>query len=124
MSQKPSLSNSSQQNSTRFLPLHQWDKVNHLTESPDGGSSRYAGQLIIQLENDPDILNGAVRLAQKHPGSVLIQLDQHHHYRVLSGSPYGLQGKLRWQLVGHSSSERPNTKTLSGMTPDDLADLL
>ncbi|ATW30320.1 peptidase C80 [Candidatus Williamhamiltonella defendens] len=124
MSQKPSLSNSSQQNSTRFLPLHQWDKVNHLTERPDGGSSRYAGQLIIQLENDPDILNGAVRLAQKHPGSVLIQLDQHHHYRVLSGSPYGLQGKLRWQLVGHSSSEHPTTRTLSGMTPDDLADLL
>lgn len=42
----------------------------------DGGLTRYAGQLIIQLENDPIILDGVLRLAEKHPGSVVVQLDQ------------------------------------------------
>ncbi|WP_339050431.1 C80 family cysteine peptidase [Candidatus Hamiltonella endosymbiont of Tuberolachnus salignus] len=112
-----------------FVPVTQWDGLYEtvMTRS-DGGLTRYAGQLIIQLENDPIILDAALRLAEKHPGSVLVQLDQRNHYRVLSGCPKALQGKLRWQVVGHGNPARANTspsiRRMSGMNPGGLAELL
>ncbi|WP_232507665.1 C80 family cysteine peptidase [Candidatus Williamhamiltonella defendens] len=114
---------------TGFVPVTQWDGLYEtvMTRS-DGGLTRYAGQLIIQLENDPIILDAALRLTEKHPGSVLVQLDQRNHYRVLSGCPKTLQGKLRWQVVGHGNPARANTspsiRRMSGMNPGGLAELL
>nr|WP_234813607.1 C80 family cysteine peptidase [Candidatus Hamiltonella defensa] len=113
---------------TGFVPVDQWE-VESVTTRSDGGSTRYAGQLIIQLENDPMIRRAATRLAEKHPGSVLVQLDQKNTYRVVSGFPNTLEGKLRWQIVGHGSgvhtSETPPViGTLSGMDPVYLAQLL
>ncbi|WP_174888908.1 C80 family cysteine peptidase [Candidatus Williamhamiltonella defendens] len=113
---------------TGFVPVDQWEVQSVITRS-DGGSTRYVGQVIIQLENNPTVLNAALRLAGKHPGSVLVQLDQQNHYRVLSGSPKTLQGKLRWQVVGHGSEVYADGKldairAISGIKPDDLATLL
>lgn len=89
--------------------------------------TRYAGQLIIQLQDDDTVLKAAVNLTEKHPGSVLVQLDKRNNYRVLHGSPNALQGKLRWQVVGHGSRPRALSRsigTLAGMKPVSLARLL
>ncbi|WP_254591772.1 C80 family cysteine peptidase [Candidatus Williamhamiltonella defendens] len=73
------------------------------------------------------MLKAAVNLTEKHPGSVLVQLDKRNNYRVLHGSPNTLQGKLRWQLVGHGSRPRALSRSIgsfSGMKPASLARLL
>ncbi|ASV34251.1 calcium-binding protein [Candidatus Hamiltonella defensa] len=111
-----------------FVPVKQWKVQPVITRPPlSGGLTRYAGQLIIQLQDDDTVLKAAVNLTEKHPGSVLVQLDKRNNYRVLHGSPNALQGKLRWQVVGHGSRPRALSRsigTLAGMKPVSLARLL
>jgi len=111
-----------------FVSVKQWKVQPVITRPPlSGGLTRYAGQLIIQLQDDDTVLKAAVNLTEKHPGSVLVQLDKRNNYRVLHGSPNTLQGKLRWQLVGHGSRPRALSRSIgsfSGMKPASLARLL
>ncbi|HGJ5879731.1 MAG TPA: TcdA/TcdB pore-forming domain-containing protein [Arsenophonus nasoniae] len=79
-------------------------KISPIHFDNEGESSRFDGQLIIQLENDPIVTEAALQLLKKHPQiSVLIQLDSHGNSYVVYGNTKGLreQAKLRWQLVGH-----------------------
>ncbi|ELD3371452.1 MARTX multifunctional-autoprocessing repeats-in-toxin holotoxin RtxA [Vibrio cholerae] len=89
----------------------------------DGGDTRFDGQVIVQMENDPVVAKAAANLAGKHAeSSVVVQLDSDGNYRVVYGDPSKLDGKLRWQLVGHGRdhSESNNTR-LSGYSADELA---
>ncbi|EOX1813553.1 MARTX multifunctional-autoprocessing repeats-in-toxin holotoxin RtxA [Vibrio cholerae] len=89
----------------------------------DGGDTRFDGQVIVQMENDPVVAKAAASLAGKHAeNSVIVQLDADGNYRVVYGEPSKLDGKLRWQLVGHGRdhSEYNNTY-LSGHSADELA---
>ncbi|EIF2258274.1 MARTX multifunctional-autoprocessing repeats-in-toxin holotoxin RtxA [Vibrio cholerae] len=89
----------------------------------DGGDTRFDGQVIVQMENDPVVAKAAANLAGKHAeSSVVVQLDSDGNYRVVYGDPSKLDGKLRWQLVGHGRdhSESNNTR-LSSYSADELA---
>ncbi|WP_457804817.1 MARTX multifunctional-autoprocessing repeats-in-toxin holotoxin RtxA [Vibrio cholerae] len=94
-----------------------------VTPTTDGGETRFDGQIIVQMENDDVVAKAAANLAGKHPeSSVVVQLDSDGNYRVVYGDPSKLDGKLRWQLVGHGRdhSESNNTR-LSGYSADELA---
>ncbi|WP_336934904.1 MARTX multifunctional-autoprocessing repeats-in-toxin holotoxin RtxA [Vibrio cholerae] len=99
-----------------------WDPIT-VTPTTDGGETRFDGQIIVQMENDDVVAKAAANLAGKHPeSSVVVQLDSDGNYRVVYGDPSKLDGKLRWQLVGHGRdhSESNNTR-LSGYSADELA---
>lgn len=94
-----------------------------VTPTTDGGETRFDGQIIVQMENDDVVAKAAANLAGKHPeSSMVVQLDSDGNYRVVYGDPSKLDGKLRWQLVGHGRdhSESNNTR-LSGYSADELA---
>ncbi|EPZ0829473.1 MARTX multifunctional-autoprocessing repeats-in-toxin holotoxin RtxA [Vibrio cholerae] len=94
-----------------------------VTPTTDGGETRFDGQIIVQMENDDVVAKAAANLAGKHPeSSVVVQLDSDGNYCVVYGDPSKLDGKLRWQLVGHGrdDSESNNTR-LSGYSADELA---
>lgn len=102
--------------------VNDWEHV-VVTPTADGGETRFDGQIIVQMENDDVVAKAAVNLAGKHPeSSVVVQLDSDGNYRVVYGDPSKLDGKLRWQLVGHGrdDSEHNNTR-LSGYSADELA---
>ncbi|HDI3183332.1 TPA: MARTX multifunctional-autoprocessing repeats-in-toxin holotoxin RtxA [Vibrio cholerae] len=102
--------------------VNDWERV-VVTPTADGGESRFDGQIIVQMENDPVVAKAAANLAGKHAeSSVVVQLDSDGNYRVVYGDPSKLDGKLRWQLVGHGRdhSESNNTR-LSGYSADELA---
>ncbi|MDB6370394.1 MARTX multifunctional-autoprocessing repeats-in-toxin holotoxin RtxA [Photorhabdus bodei] len=105
-------------------PVELWQTV-AVTPQTDGRETRFDGQIIIQMEDDPVTAKAAANLASKHPdSSVVVQLDSEGKYRVVYGdsSKFTLSDKLRWQIVGHgrSESERNNTR-LSGYSADELA---
>ncbi|GLT19406.1 hypothetical protein GCM10007938_31880 [Vibrio zhanjiangensis] len=97
-----------------------------VTPAPEGGSTRFEAQLIIQLENDRVVGNAAANLAAKHPdNSVIVQLDDEGRYRVVYGDVSQLSGNLRWQLVGHGRNRSGSQNThLSGYNPEALASAL
>ncbi|TXX79834.1 MARTX multifunctional-autoprocessing repeats-in-toxin holotoxin RtxA [Vibrio cholerae] len=102
--------------------VNSWDPIT-VTPTTDGGETRFDGQIIVQMENDDVVAKAAANLAGKHPeSSVVVQLDSDGNYRVVYGDPSKLDGKLRWQLVGHGRdhSESNNTR-LSGYSADELA---
>ncbi|HFG1779602.1 TPA: MARTX multifunctional-autoprocessing repeats-in-toxin holotoxin RtxA [Vibrio cholerae] len=102
--------------------VNDWERV-VVTPIADGGETRFDGQIIVQMENDPVVAKAAANLAGKHAeSSVVVQLDSDGNYRVVYGDPSKLDGKLRWQLVGHGRdhSESSNTR-LSGYSADELA---
>ncbi|NTJ38688.1 MARTX multifunctional-autoprocessing repeats-in-toxin holotoxin RtxA [Vibrio vulnificus] len=102
--------------------VNDWERV-VVTPTADGGESRFDGQIIVQMENDDVVAKAAANLAGKHPeSSVVVQIDSDGNYRVVYGEPSKLDGKLRWQLVGHGrdDSESNNTR-LSGYSADELA---
>ncbi|ELE2040025.1 MARTX multifunctional-autoprocessing repeats-in-toxin holotoxin RtxA [Vibrio vulnificus] len=102
--------------------VNDWERV-VVTPAVDGGETRFDGQIIVQMENDDLVAQSAANLAGKHPeSSVVVQLDSDGNYRVVYGDPSKLDGKLRWQLVGHGrdDSESNNTR-LSGYSADELA---
>ncbi|WP_373455361.1 C80 family cysteine peptidase [Vibrio splendidus] len=102
--------------------VNDWERV-AVTPTADGGETRFDGQVIVQMENDDVVAKAAANLAGKHPeSSVVVQLDSDGNYRVVYGDPSKLDGKLRWQLVGHGrdDSERNNTR-LSGYSAGELA---
>ncbi|TQP63729.1 MARTX multifunctional-autoprocessing repeats-in-toxin holotoxin RtxA [Vibrio cholerae] len=102
--------------------VNDWERV-VVTPIADGGETRFDGQIIVQMENDPVVAKAAANLAGKHAeSSVVVQLDSDGSYRVVYGDPSKLDGKLRWQLVGHGRdhSESNNTR-LSGYSADELA---
>ncbi|HAS8436108.1 TPA: MARTX multifunctional-autoprocessing repeats-in-toxin holotoxin RtxA [Vibrio vulnificus] len=102
--------------------VNDWERV-VVTPTADGGETRFDGQIIVQMENDAVAAKAAANLAGKHPeSSVVVQLDSDGNYRVVYGDPSKLDGKLRWQLVGHGRdhSESNNTR-LSGYSADELA---
>lgn len=99
-----------------------WGSIT-VTPTTDGGETRFDGQIIVQMENDDVVAKAAANLAGKHPeSSVVVQIDSDGNYRVVYGDPSKLDGKLRWQLVGHGrdDSESNNTR-LSGYSADELA---
>ncbi|EPS3398224.1 MARTX multifunctional-autoprocessing repeats-in-toxin holotoxin RtxA [Vibrio vulnificus] len=102
--------------------VNDWERV-VVTPTADGGETRFDGQIIVQMENDAVAAKAVANLAGKHPeSSVVVQLDSDGNYRVVYGDPSKLDGKLRWQLVGHGrdDSESNNTR-LSGYSADELA---
>ncbi|MCD6724943.1 MARTX multifunctional-autoprocessing repeats-in-toxin holotoxin RtxA [Vibrio cholerae] len=102
--------------------VNSWGPIT-VTPTTDGGETRFDGQIIVQMENDDVVAKAAANLAGKHPeSSVVVQLDSDGNYRVVYGDPSKLDGKLRWQLVGHGRdhSESNNTR-LSGYSADEMA---
>ncbi|MGP7735765.1 MARTX multifunctional-autoprocessing repeats-in-toxin holotoxin RtxA, partial [Oceanimonas smirnovii] len=102
--------------------VNSWGAIT-VTPTTDGGETRFDGQIIVQMENDDVVAKAAANLAGKHPeSSVVVQLDSDGNYRLVYGDPSKLDGKLRWQLVGHGRdhSESNNTR-LSGYSADELA---
>ncbi|EOG7736653.1 MARTX multifunctional-autoprocessing repeats-in-toxin holotoxin RtxA [Vibrio cholerae] len=102
--------------------VNSWGPIT-VAPTTDGGETRFDGQIIVQVENDDVVAKAAANLAGKHPeSSVVVQLDSDGNYRVVYGDPSKLDGKLRWQLVGHGRdhSESNNTR-LSGYSADELA---
>ncbi|WP_340620711.1 MARTX multifunctional-autoprocessing repeats-in-toxin holotoxin RtxA [Xenorhabdus siamensis] len=85
---------------------------------------RFDGQVIIQLEDDPIVADSVSYLTGKHPNeSVLVQLDINGQYKVVYGDPNLLNGKIRWQVVGHGGDDIDgfNHTTLSDYTASELA---
>uniref|UniRef100_UPI001CDBEE1C C80 family cysteine peptidase n=1 Tax=Vibrio vulnificus TaxID=672 RepID=UPI001CDBEE1C len=102
--------------------VNDWERV-VVTPNAGGGETRFDGQIIVQMENDAVVAKAAANLAGKHPeSSVVVQLDSDGNYRVVYGDLSKLDGKLRWQLVGHGSRRSENNNTrLSGYSADKLA---
>lgn len=102
--------------------VNDWEHV-VVTPTADGGETRFDGQVIVQMENDSVVAKAAANLAGKHPeNSVVVQLDSDGNYRVVHGDPSKLDGKLRWQLVGHGRDDSEhNNSRLSGYSADELA---
>ncbi|PAS40418.1 adhesin [Vibrio cholerae] len=102
--------------------VNDWERV-VVTPAVDGGETRFDGQIIVQMENDDFVAQSAANLAGKHPeSSVVVQLDSDGNYRVVYGDPSKLDGKLRWQLVGHGRDHSESNNThLSGYSADELA---
>lgn len=102
--------------------VNDWERV-VVTPTADGGETRFDGQVIVQMENDSVVAKAAANLAGKHPeNSVVVQLDSVGNYRVVYGDPSKLDGKLRWQLVGHGRDDSEhNNSRLSGYSADELA---
>ncbi|WP_084720279.1 MARTX multifunctional-autoprocessing repeats-in-toxin holotoxin RtxA [Vibrio neptunius] len=105
--------------------VNDWERV-AVTPTADGGETRFDGQIIVQMENDSVVANAAANLAGKHPeSSVVVQLDSDGNYRIVYGDPVTLDGKLRWQLVGHGRDDSGSNNThLSGYSAEDLAEKL
>ncbi len=103
--------------------LAQWRTEQVTSQTRGETASRFDGQLIFQMENDPVAARAAARLAGKHPGkSVLVQVGADGQYRVVYGELSSLSGKLRWQVVGHGSEEGTDGNSrLSGYDADSLA---
>ncbi|WP_350304919.1 MARTX multifunctional-autoprocessing repeats-in-toxin holotoxin RtxA [Photorhabdus viridis] len=104
--------------------VESWGRIS-VTPQTDGRETRFDGQIIIQMEDDPVAAKAAANLAGKHPdSSVVVQLDSEGKYRVVYGdsSQFKPSDELRWQIVGHgrSESEQNNTR-LSGYSADELA---
>ncbi|MEZ8532487.1 MARTX multifunctional-autoprocessing repeats-in-toxin holotoxin RtxA [Vibrio cyclitrophicus] len=99
-----------------------WKRVEVLPQT-GGGETRFDGQVIVQMENDPVVAKAAGNLAGKHPDkSVVVQLDSDGNYRVVFGDPSKLDGKVRWQLVGHGRGDSENNNMrMSGYSADELA---
>ncbi|MBS9444233.1 MARTX multifunctional-autoprocessing repeats-in-toxin holotoxin RtxA [Photorhabdus heterorhabditis] len=103
-------------------PVDGWQTVDVVPQT-DGRETRFEGQIILQMEDDPIAAKAAANLAGKHPdSSVVIQLDANGKYRVVYGELSKLSNKLRWQVVGHGrdTSEQNNIR-LSGYSADELA---
>ncbi|WP_434223354.1 alpha/beta fold hydrolase [Xenorhabdus bakwenae] len=107
--------------------VNSWGNI-EVKPQPENSDSRFAGQIIIQTENDPTVAQAAADLAGKHPDStVVVQLDAHGQYRVVYGDPAVLadklqSGKLRWQIVGHGREKSLQNHTrVSGYSADELA---
>ncbi|EKF9736628.1 MARTX multifunctional-autoprocessing repeats-in-toxin holotoxin RtxA [Vibrio cholerae] len=102
--------------------VNSWGPIT-VTPTTDGGETRFDGQIIVQMENDDVVAKAAANLAGKHPeSSVVVQLDSDGNYRVVYGDPSKLDGKLRWQLVGHGRDHSEHNNTyLSGHSADELA---
>ncbi|EOD5227034.1 MARTX multifunctional-autoprocessing repeats-in-toxin holotoxin RtxA [Vibrio cholerae] len=102
--------------------VNSWGPIT-VTPTTDGGETRFDGQIIVQMENDDVVAKAAANLAGKHPeSSVVVQLDSDGNYRVVYGDPSKLDGKLRWQLVGHGRDHSESNNThLSGYSADELA---
>ncbi|WP_421346508.1 MARTX multifunctional-autoprocessing repeats-in-toxin holotoxin RtxA [Aeromonas veronii] len=102
--------------------VENWKRV-AVTPQAEGGKTRFDGQMIVQMENDAAVAKAAANLAGKHPeNSVVVQLDSDGNYRVVYGDPSKLDGKLRWQLVGHGRSGSENSNaSLGGYSADELA---
>ncbi|WP_198672902.1 alpha/beta fold hydrolase, partial [Photorhabdus sp. CRCIA-P01] len=99
------------------------DMVKTALQKSDDRGTRFGGQIIIQMENDPIVAKAAINLASKHPeSSVVVKLDSNGKYHLIYGDPARLSGKLRWQIVGHGrdGSAQNNTR-LSGYSADELA---
>lgn len=113
---------SSTNNALHNQDVDGWERV-VVTSTADGGETRFDGQVIVQMENDSAVAKAAANLAGKHPeNSVVVQLDSEGNYRVVYGDPSKLDGKLRWQLVGHGRDDSENSNTrLSGYSADELA---
>ncbi|OCQ51963.1 RtxA repeat protein [Photorhabdus australis subsp. thailandensis] len=118
----PGLEKLSSNDTVKNKNVENWE---HITVTPqtDIRETRFSGQVIIQLEDDPIVAKAAANLAGKHPdSSVVVQLDSDGKYHVVYGNPSKLSGVLRWQIVGHGrdGSAQNNTR-LSGYSADELA---
>ncbi|MCC8459591.1 MARTX multifunctional-autoprocessing repeats-in-toxin holotoxin RtxA [Photorhabdus aegyptia] len=119
---EPTIIDDPHQDKKMSRPLGDW-QVEKVTPQADGRETRFDGQIIIQMEDDPVVAKAAANLAGKHSdSSVVIQLDSRGKYRVVYGDLARLSGKLRWQIVGHGrdTSEQNNIR-LSGYAADELA---
>lgn len=103
--------------------LAQWRTEQVTSQTRGETASRFDGQLIFQMENDPVAARAAARLAGKHPGkSVLVQVGADGQYRVVHGELSSLSGKLRLQVVGHGREDGADGNSrLSGYDADSLA---
>ncbi|WP_118987205.1 MARTX multifunctional-autoprocessing repeats-in-toxin holotoxin RtxA [Photorhabdus sp. CRCIA-P01] len=119
---EPTIIDDTHQDKRVSRPLGDW-QIAKVTPQADGRETRFDGQIIIQMEDDPVVAKAAVNLAGKHPdSSVVVQLNSKGKYRVVYGDLARLSGKLRWQIVGHGrdTSEQNNIR-LSGYAADELA---
>lgn len=111
------------------LPAANTDNINTwlkpvINAGNNDAPTRFDGQIILQIENDPVVMDAAVKLVSKHPGnSVLIQLNAIGGYRVIYGDPKKLAGNLRWQVVGHGrgGENGASHQTFGGSRPIALA---
>ncbi|WP_274519102.1 C80 family cysteine peptidase, partial [Candidatus Williamhamiltonella defendens] len=89
--------------------------------------SRFAGQIIVELEEDRVVSDAAKKLAVKHSErSLIIQLKQDGGYEVVQGDPYLLRGDLRWQVVGHGreGANEGYPGTFGGLSAQELSNQL
>ncbi|MGV8003181.1 MARTX multifunctional-autoprocessing repeats-in-toxin holotoxin RtxA [Photorhabdus temperata subsp. temperata] len=104
--------------------VESWARI-AVTQQTDGSETRFDGQIIIQMEDDPVAAKAAADLAGKHPdSSVVVQLDSDGQHRVVYGdaSKFKPSDKLRWQIVGHGRDESTQNHTrISGYSADELA---
>ncbi|WP_187308456.1 C80 family cysteine peptidase [Lysobacter antibioticus] len=105
------------------VKLEDWTTKAVVTSYKDR-ESRYGRQIILQLEDNPDVAEAAARLAAKHSGtSVIVQLDEKGNYRVVYGDMQILADsteKMRWQVVGHGRSDASGQRTLGGRGAAEL----
>ncbi|TNH43032.1 MARTX multifunctional-autoprocessing repeats-in-toxin holotoxin RtxA [Photorhabdus luminescens] len=119
---EPNIIDDTQQDKKASRQLGDW-QIEKVTPQADGRETRFDGQIIIQMEDDPVVAKAAANLAGKHSdSSVVVQLNSKGKYRVVYGDLARLSGKLRWQIVGHGrdASEQNNVR-LSGYAADELA---
>ncbi|WP_434525443.1 MARTX multifunctional-autoprocessing repeats-in-toxin holotoxin RtxA [Photorhabdus asymbiotica] len=118
----PGLEKLSSNDTVKNKNAENWERV-AVTPQIDDRETRFTGQVIIQLEDDPVVAKAAANLAGKHPdSSVVVQLGSDGKYHVVYGNPSKLSGILRWQIVGHGrDGSAQNNIRLSGYSADELA---
>ncbi|WP_174891488.1 C80 family cysteine peptidase, partial [Candidatus Williamhamiltonella defendens] len=121
--------NSHDQINIERLPIAPSIKHSHPVsdKSFSQAETRFAGQIIVELEEDRVVSDAAKRLAGKHAErSLIIQLKKEGGYEVVKGNPYLLRGDLRWQVVGHSreGANEGYPGTFGGLSAQQLSNQL
>jgi Ca2+-binding RTX toxin-like protein len=113
----------------KYYPVDSWRTVNPAaitnTSNAKPESMAYDYQIIIQLSDEPEILQGDERLASKHPDkTVIIQYDiKSGEYATVYGDLTKMEGdNVRWILSSHGSKKvNGNNTRFADLSANQLA---
>ncbi|XP_064175354.1 uncharacterized protein LOC135245908 isoform X1 [Anguilla rostrata] len=91
---------------------------------PVDDSTRYDGQHILIMEDDPVVREAATMLYEKHPTVSSVYVLENQEPKLIKGEPWALTEESRLVLVGHGRRDPQARMRLSGYRADDVAQII
>ncbi|XP_035257869.1 uncharacterized protein LOC118219097 isoform X2 [Anguilla anguilla] len=91
---------------------------------PVDHSTRYDGQHILIMEDDPVVREAATMLYEKHPTVSSVYVLENQEPKLIKGEPWALTEESRLVLVGHGRRDPEGTMRLGGYRADDVAQII